>query len=60
MWRRTFRIANALFWLAIWGLIVFLTGVWGNWLAVLLFGFVPVMFWGLLHIALRNDDTARS
>lgn len=57
MWRRTFRMVNALFWLAVWGLAVFFGGVWGNWVAVILFGFVPAMFCRLLHIALRNEET---
>lgn len=60
MWRRTFRIVNALFWLAVWGAVVFVTGIWGNWPAVVLFGFVPVMLGGLMHIALRPDDTTEN
>jgi len=50
---RKWRIANGLFWIAVWAGIVVFTGSIGQWFFMFLQAFVPAMLWLFVHLALR-------
>lgn len=51
--KRHLRIANAAFWFAVWIGIIAWSGTFRHWAIMFFQAFVPVMLWGMIHIALR-------
>ena len=54
--RRNLRIANALFWIAIWIGVMIVTESVGAWVSMIALALIPGMLGMFIHIALRNPE----
>jgi len=54
------RIVNLLFWLAVWGCVIYVTGTFGEWVIMVFQGVIPIMMGMMIHIALRPTAIADS
>ncbi len=57
--KRRLRIANVVFWIAVWAGVVAWTDAYGHWFVMVMQSFIPIMLGGSVHIALR-DGTSES
>jgi hypothetical protein len=52
------RIVNVLFWLSVWGLVVYKTGTFGEWVIMAFQSVISLMIGVMIHIALRPTASA--
>jgi hypothetical protein len=58
--KKKLRIANLLFWLAVWAGVIYVTGTYGEWVIMAFQSVIPIMIGMMVHIALRPDAQADS
>lgn len=58
-WSRVWRIANLIFWLALYAAVVVYTDSWGVWWVMFLEACVPVCFAFYLDLVLRPGGTSQ-
>jgi hypothetical protein len=58
--KKKLRIVNLLFWLAVWAVVIYVTGTYGEWMLMAFQSVIPIMFGMMIHIALRPTESADS
>ncbi len=54
------RIVNLMFWLAVWGGVIYVTEAFGEWVIMAFQSVIPIMMGMMIHIALRPTESADS